>query len=118
MPPKPQKPPEKPRFDWPMKRCKYCKVRFKPRSDHHGRTQECCTPDHRKLYHKHGGLQFDKLIARILKDKAIKALVQRIEDLEAAAKRREERENEWPDPEAHEPACIDWESIDRARAAH
>lgn len=45
----------------PLRRCRYCKGKFRPTRDN----QHFCTPAHRKLYWKYGALPFDKLMTRI-----------------------------------------------------
>ena len=57
----------------PLRRCRYCHAQFKPDAQPGGKPQVFCCPQHRKNYHRYGGLPFDKLQARL--DKEIRKLV-------------------------------------------
>jgi hypothetical protein len=48
----------------PMLKCRYCKVRFRPLR----KTQRFCQDAHRKLFHRYGGLAYDKMREQIVKD--------------------------------------------------
>lgn len=77
-PRKPSKPALQPR------RCRYCKAVFTPK-----RPQDIdarfCEPNHRKAYHKYGGLPYDKMREQIRRDirAELAPLLERIEKIES-----------------------------------
>jgi hypothetical protein len=54
------------------RKCLYCKARFFPKRVS-GKPEKFCSPNHRKAFHRYGGLPFDKLMARIQKE--VRAIV-------------------------------------------
>src|SRR6185436_15229383 len=57
-----------------MRRCRYCKGEFRPRSGSGGKEQRFCSAAHRKAFWKSGSLPYDKLVLRL--EKAIAGRVQ------------------------------------------
>lgn len=118
------------KLSYPPRKCRYCKGLFIPFQ----KSQLFCTESHRKLYWKYGTIPFEKLARRLglrfeneveplrarvaelerlvteARAESSRALYQ-VGQLEEAARVAREIAN---DPDAGEPACIDWESIDRA----
>jgi hypothetical protein len=60
------------------RQCKYCRAQFTP-ARLAGKEAKFCCPNHRKAYHRYGGLPFDKLMDRVRKEMKleIRAEVQR-----------------------------------------
>jgi hypothetical protein len=49
------------------RRCKYCRAIFVPARPQDAQAK-FCEPNHRKAYHRYGGLPFDKLMDRVRKE--------------------------------------------------
>lgn len=49
------------------RRCKYCRAVFTPARPQ-DRDAKFCEPNHRKAYHRYGGLPFDKLMDRVRRE--------------------------------------------------
>ena len=50
-----------------MRRCRYCKGEFRPRSGSGGKEQHFCSAAHRKAFWKSGSMPYDKLVLRLEK---------------------------------------------------
>lgn len=57
----------------PLRRCRYCHARFKPDAQPGGKPQVFCCAQHRKNYHRYGGLPFEKLKATM--EKLVRKLI-------------------------------------------
>ena len=66
------------------RRCKYCRAVFVPNRPQDAEAK-FCEPNHRKAYHKYGGLPFDKLMERVRKE--VRVIVR--EELSLAFSERE-----------------------------
>jgi len=129
--PKIQKDPYAPR------KCRFCKMTFKPRDGKkinpaNAAAQEFCCPAHRKEFWKHGSVPVEKLILRsekrfreIAREELSTRLLELIQTQQEEFRRivqdeiriwRQDVALSNTDPEADEPACIDWERIYREEA--
>lgn len=111
-----------------LRECRYCKGKFEVNPAFHWK--EFCNDTHRKLFWRYGSQSIGKLAERIERDmrKLIAAelapLRARLDALETPlewANRELAKRggaDEWPDPEAGEPANLPWDEIDAARREH
>ena len=64
-------PPSKKAPEFKPRRCRYCKLVFVPvlteknKNPHNAESQKFCCPAHRKAYHLNGGLNWERLMARV-----------------------------------------------------
>ena len=100
------------------KRCKFCRGFFTPNPNQ--ARHDFCRDECRKNFHKYGALPLAKLKADLTREFArmiaaeLAPLRADIAGLRLDLELMRESANVRDDPEAGEPASIDWESIDRA----